>query len=237
MSVDSSVYVGSELELFAKATRWKQYFRSTFSKYLNGDVAEVGAGLGGTTEILCDGHQTSWLCLEPDTQMTDTINEKIKAKELPGCCYARAGILTDLKDSEAFDTILYIDVLEHIEDDKSEVISAVEHLKSGGFLVILSPAHQFLYSPFDKAIGHHRRYSLESLKAITPNNLQAVSLRYIDSIGYFASLANRLLLKQSMPTEKQILVWDKALIPISQIFDPLLGFRFGKTVVGIWKKQ
>jgi SAM-dependent methyltransferase len=237
MAVDTAGdYVGSELDLFAKATRWKQYFRSTFHQYLKGDVLEVGAGLGGTTEILCDGTQKSWVCLEPDKIMTEEIARKIRANELPACCRAQAGFLDDLAPDELFDTIMYIDVLEHIEDDKNEALNATHRLNSGGTLIILSPAHQSLYSPFDKAIGHYRRYSLEELEAVVPSNLQKVSLRYIDSIGYFASLANRMLLRQSMPTERQIFVWDKAMIPISEIADPLLGFRFGKTVIGIWKK-
>lgn len=234
---DTGVYVGSELDLFAKATRWKQYFRSTFSHFLKGDVLEVGAGLGGTTEILCDGTQNSWLCLEPDKSMTESIQDKIRSGELPSCCRARSGFMSELSSNDLFDTILYIDVLEHIEDDKTEALAAAKHLKPGGFLIILSPAHQYLYSPFDKAIGHFRRYSLQELEAAVPSDLAQVSLRYLDSVGLFASLGNRMLLRQAMPTEKQILFWDKVLVPISQVVDPLLGFRFGKTVIGVWKKM
>jgi len=236
MVVETGDYVGSELDLFAKATRWKQYFLSKFQKYLKGDVLEVGAGLGGTAEILCDGSQDSWLCLEPDRAMTEEIENKIRAQKLPTCCRAKAGFASVLDPTDLFDAILYIDVLEHIDDDRQEAIEAAKHLKTGGHLIILSPAHQSLYSPFDKAIGHYRRYSLEELQAVVPKELQQVSICYLDSIGYFASLANRMLLRQSMPTEKQILVWDKLLVPISQITDPLLAFRFGKTVLGVWKK-
>lgn len=233
---DTGVYIGSELDLFAKAIQWKQYFYSKFKDYLKGDVLEVGAGLGGTAEVLCDGTQNRWVCLEPDRSMTDAISQKIRANELPKCCVARAGIVNELDSSEMFDAIIYIDVLEHIEDDKQEARNAASHLRPGGHLIILSPAHQFLYSPFDKAIGHYRRYSLEELKAAAPPDLQEVSLRYLDAVGLFASLGNRLLLRQSMPTEKQILFWDRTLVPLSKIVDPVLGFKFGKTVLGIWKK-
>ncbi len=232
----TGAYVGSELDLFAKAVRWKKYFLSTFSRYLKGDVLEVGAGLGGTTEILCDGSQSKWLCLEPDKEMTESIKDKIRSGHLPSCCQARAGFRNELSPSDKFDAILYIDVLEHIEDDKKEAWEAANHLKPGGFLIILSPAHQFLYSPFDRAIGHFRRYSRQELRAAVPANLEQVSLRYLDSVGLFASLGNRLLLRQSMPTEKQILFWDQMLVPLSQVVDPLLGYNFGKTVIGVWKK-
>ena len=54
---------------------------------------------------------------------------------------------------ERFDTILYIDVLEHIDDDLGELARSATHLRPGGHLIVLAPAHQALYSPFDKAIG------------------------------------------------------------------------------------
>ena len=66
-------YVGSELEVFAHALKWKAYFRSHVSSYLVGDVLEVGAGIGATTRLLCDGLQSRWVCLEPDRNLADRI--------------------------------------------------------------------------------------------------------------------------------------------------------------------
>ena len=56
-----------------------------------------------------------------------------------------------------YDTILYIDVLEHIEDDYAEIKHAMGLLTSGGRIIIVSPAHNWLYNPCDKAVGHFRR--------------------------------------------------------------------------------
>ena len=50
------------------------------------------------------------------------------------------------------------------------------------------------------------------------------------------SLANRLLLQQKLPTLKQILFWDKRVIPLSRILDPVLGYRVGKSILGVWQK-
>ena len=61
-------------------------------------------------------------------------------------------------------------------------------------------------------------------------------MEYLDSVGFFASLANRLLLKQQNPTLKQILFWDRVLVPCSRLVDPLFLFRAGKSVVGVWEK-
>ena len=136
-----------------------------------------------------------------------------------------------------FETILYIDVLEHIKDDKEELKKASEFLKEDGFLVVLSPAFQFLYSRFDDAIGHYRRYSANQLKKMTPEYMKLVNIQYLDSAGFFSSLANRLILKQLYPTADQITFWDKWMIPVSRITDQILLHSFGKTILATWKKN
>src|SRR6185503_3856669 len=125
----------------------------------------------------------------------------------------------------SFDTILYIDVLEHIEDDRRELERAACRLKPGGRIIVLSPAHGWLYSPFDKAIGHCRRYTTTMLRELTPPALRIEKAFYLDSVGLLASSANRLLLKQSMPRPKQLKVWDKLMVPCSRLLDPITGHR------------
>jgi hypothetical protein len=60
---------------------------------------------------------------------------------------------------------------------------------------------------------------------------------YVDSAGMLASLGNRFLLKSRMPTEAQIVTWDKVLIPISRWLDRLLSWSVGKTIIAIWRKK
>jgi hypothetical protein len=60
---------------------------------------------------------------------------------------------------------------------------------------------------------------------------------YLDAAGLLASAGNRLLLRQSMPTERQILAWDRLMIPISRAIDPLFGHRLGKSVLGVWQRE
>jgi len=56
----------------------------------------------------------------------------------------------------------------------------------------------------------------------------------LDSAGFFASLANKMLLRRAMPTAAQIGFWDRVLVTLSRVLDRLTGFRFGKTVVVVW---
>jgi SAM-dependent methyltransferase len=226
-------YEGSELELFAHAKNWKAYFRSRITKYLTGQVLEVGAGIGGTTQVLCHRGVTGWTCLEPDAALA----EKIPSHgPYPAPVKVVVGTIADLPSEARFDTIIYIDVLEHIENDKAELARAIDRLAPGGKVVGLCPAHPKLFTPFDAAIGHHRRYTTQMFRDLTPAEGKCETAFYLDSLGMLLSLANKLALRQSMPTLKQILFWDKVVVPCSRILDPITGYRLGKSVVAVWSK-
>ena len=221
-------YVGSELALFEKARNWKTYWRSVIAPFVHGAVLEAGAGIGANTRLLRELPHSRWTALEPDAALS---------AQIEGADEVLTGTLDDLPNERRFDTILYIDVLEHIQDDRAELKHAAAHLNDGGHVIVLSPAHNFLFTPFDSAIGHFRRYSRESLRQAAPPELALRTLIYLDSAGMLASLGNRLLLRRSMPTESQILTWDRVLVPLSRALDPIFAGRVGKSVVGVWSRQ
>ena len=230
-------YQGSELELFSRAVNWKGYFGGLLRPHLGRRVLDVGAGIGANVASMDTPNVIEWVCLEPDDGMAARIGERIQRHELPSKCRVIVGTIDRLSVEDRFDTILYIDVLEHIADDAGELGRAAAHLADGGRLAVLSPAHQFLFTPFDAAIGHHRRYSRRALLRLAPPRLKLVDVRMIDSFGLLASLANRLLLRSSMPSEGQILLWDRVLVPLSRVGDRLSLHRLGKSVLAVWCRQ
>lgn len=230
-------YQGSELDLFQHAVNWKAYYASALRPYISGDVLEVGAGLGGTSRFLCSGSEASWTCLEPDTVLSERLRNALQARPLPVRSRVVRGTLDDLEADARFDTLLYIDVLEHIEHDRAELARAARRLRAGGRVIVLSPAHQWLFSPFDKAIGHFRRYSRSALVAAAPPELRLVRAFYLDSVGMLASLANRMLLRADYPTLAQIKMWDTTIVRVSRVLDPLVGRNIGKTVIAVWTRR
>jgi hypothetical protein len=229
-------YIGTELELFSEAKNWKKYIRSLLSRYIKGHVLEVGAGIGSHTKAISYYSYKDWLCLEPDLHLFQDLVLTIEEQSLSDC-HAYQGTLKDLDPDDKFDSILYLDVLEHIKEDRQELLIASSHLQVDGHLIILGPAHQWLFTPFDSAIGHFRRYDRSSLQAILPPEIEVIKFIYLDSVGLLASLANKLLLKQSKPTLKQIKVWDNFMVPISRQTDPLLRHRLGKSVFLVGRKK
>jgi SAM-dependent methyltransferase len=225
-------YLGTELEIFQHATNWKRYWSRSIQRWISGDVAEVGAGIGANTAVMQNPTVRNWLCIEPDGAMESRLRQSTGG--IPHC---DVEIGTLARCARTFDCVLYIDVLEHIEDDRGELKVAAEHLKPNGRIVVLSPAHQSLFSPFDAAIGHYRRYGRETLAACGPLNCSLQELYFLDAVGMISSYANRMLLKQSSPSLQQILFWDRCIVPMSRTLDPLFGRRLGKTIIGVWSKN
>ncbi len=228
-------YVGSELELFSAATNWKAYLGAVLRPFVGGRVLEVGAGIGSNVPYLWNDRVRQWTCLEPDGGLARRIAERLAGGHLPAACRVAAGTIERVDAAARFDTILYLDVLEHIAEDRAELARARRRLAAGGNLVVLAPAHQFLFTPFDAAIGHHRRYDRAALRALTPPGSELAACAMLDCAGLLASLANKLLLRTASPSRRQIAVWDKLLVPVSRALDRALGCRLGKTVLAVWR--
>jgi SAM-dependent methyltransferase len=235
MSHEPYLYPGAELDLFAHARNWKGYWVSSLPA-LHGDVLEVGAGIASNTSLMMRPEIRNWYCLEPDRGLLDRLRQRIAADPALARCHAVGGTVAEIDPARRFDAIVYIDVLEHIEHDAREMRDAAAHLAPGGVLVVLAPAHNWLYTEFDRAIGHCRRYSKASLARVSPPGTTLRRLFYLDAVGMLASAANRMFLKQSMPNAGQIRFWDRVLVPCSRIVDPITFHTIGKSVVGVWER-
>jgi SAM-dependent methyltransferase len=227
-------YVGEELRLFELADNWKRYVAARINPFVSGDMLEVGAGLGANVQYYYRDDLTRFVSLEPDDRLCQDYRRRQTAGEIPARCELVHGTLDTLPEDDRFDSIIYIDVLEHIEDDRGEFERAYARLRPNGKLAILCPAHNFLFSPFDRAIGHFRRYNKTMFRGLSAH--RPVRLEYLDCVGMAASIANKMLLRQSYPTAGQIRLWDRVFVSMSRILDPVVVRSVGKSVLGVWSK-
>jgi SAM-dependent methyltransferase len=229
-------YPGSELDVFAAARRWKRYWSRYVAPYVRGRVLDVGAGIGSNLRFLID-RTTRWVCVEPDPALAGRLEALVAGSEWRNRCVVRHGTLESLPDLGGFDTILYIDVLEHIPDDAGELRRAAAALAAGGHLIVLSPAYPWLYSEFDAAVGHCRRYTTSALRELTPSGLRLLRVGHLDSLGILASAMNRVLLRRATPSPEQIATWDRWLVPASIVADRCSGYTVGRSIIGIWRRE
>lgn len=227
-------YVGVELELFREARNWKSYFADELKPFIHGDVLDVGCGIGVNAEYLLKPEVRSWTFLEPDPELIARVDASVASPLLQDGDRI-IGTTHDLP-GRSFDTILYLDVIEHIADARDELERAFRMLRPGGHLIMLAPAFNTLYSPFDKAIGHYRRYTKGSLRQACPSSAALIRLRYLDSAGMLLSLANKCLLRSPMPTTEQIRFWDRRVVPLSRTADRLVLHAFGRSLIGVARK-
>ena len=221
-----------ELEFFDAAKNWRRYQFENILKYINSSVLDVGPGTGNNIQYYKDKASQITL-LEINKNLANSLKLKFDGDK-------KIIVLnTDIHSQEKkFDTILYMDVLEHIEDDEKEINKALKQLNSGGNLIFFVPAYQFLYSDFDKAIGHIKRYNKKFFLSFKKDeNITIIELKYIDSIGFFIAVLNKLFNKDNKESIGWgVKIWDK-LIFLSKIMDLISLNKFGKSLFCIMKKN
>ena len=218
-------YTGWELHNFDKANFYRSYQFSLIKKYIRGSILEVGPG---NCIYLTD---YSKICnkitlIEPTRKYFNFLSKKKKKFKIV--------VKKNYKSlkKKSFDTILYLDVIEHIKDDVKEIKKAYKYLKKNGTLIICVPAFQFLYSLYDKKIGHYRRYDKSSFKNLLKHcNIKNYKMRYFDFVGFCLIFFSKLLLKDSLKNFPLKIKFWNYLIPFSIIFDFLIfKYFFGKSL-------
>ena len=223
-------YPGAELDSFDKASIWRKYVFWNIKDFIKGLTLEVGAGIGSFTNNYKSLASKITLS-EVDADNLDFIKKKFKKDNFNFTSDYTKNISTN------FDTIMYLNVLEHIKEDDTEILNAFEKLNPNGCLIILVPAHNKLYSKFDKAVGHFRRYDINFFKNIKLQKSKLVKLCYLDSAGYFLYYLNKVFFKEEVyPSKIKILIWDKVFTPLTFFLDKILMYKFGKNILYVVKK-
>ena len=225
-------YPETATERFDKANFHIRYCLSKIKKFIKGDILEVGAGCGSFTRNYYEPSFKSITLTDTDEKNISTLKDIFQNKE-------NIEVLNkSVSDIEKkFNTILYLHVLEHIEADIKEIEEATKKLAEGGYLIIMAPAHQKIYCNLDKAVGHFRRYEKDffykKFKFLT-----LINFKFLDSMGYLLYLLNKIFFKkETFPSSFKIFLWDKIFTPITIIVDFITGYKFGKCIISIYKKN
>ena len=227
----SEEYPEIALERFDKANLWIKYIIFKISKFLKDDVLEVGAGCGSFTKGYMKNFNSITLTDMDNNSFNLLKKNFINEKKINIINYATKDI------DKKFNTILYFNVLEHVKEDELEIKNALEKLNNKGYLIILVPAHQKIYSKLDKAVGHYKRYDIDFFKENKFENSKIIKLHFLDFFGYLLYYLNKTFFKEeTYPSNLKIFIWDKIFTPLTIVFDYLTRYKFGKNILCIYQK-
>lgn len=230
-----NVYQGWELPYFNNAKNFRKYQFSLIREYIFGSVAEVGPG-HGVNLLHYYKHASKIDLFEPSNNLYKILKRKFKKYNIN--IFNKYFHFSDKKNKRKYNTIIYLDVLEHIKNDAHEIAKACKSLVKNGHLIINVPAFSYLYSQFDLDIGHIKRYNKKDFQIIEKKiKGKIILIKYYDSIGYFLSLISKLLSQKKYRNnfKLKILLWDKMII-VSKLMDFLTMNLFGKSLLVIIKK-
>ena len=207
-----------DLERLGTADRFLDWALEEFEPYLRGRVLEVGAGIGTITRRLVESHQDlEVVALEPAANVFEDLASY--AALTPRVNALRQTLREHLPAVQApFDAVVYLNVLEHIEQDAEELRLASAALRPGGALLVFGPACEWLYGELDYQAGHYRRYSVAGLRRLVlAAGFQVVSLRYLDVLGVLPYLVAYRLLRRPAIGGSTLWAYDRLLVPVSRL--------------------
>jgi len=225
-------YYGEELQYFLNTHNWRSYVYKHLKGHLSGDIAEVGPGMGYFSTLLANESEVNFLDLyEPDKHHCNFMKGlEFLDKEKVTLIESKFQV-TEKK----YDRIFLMDVLEHIENDTEMLRNLNSSLKDDGRIILLVPAHMFLFSEFDESIGHFRRYNRKMFQKNCPSELRVESSIYLDSVGIAASFFAKILKLQ--PSKGTLGIWDKILVNISKLTDIIFFKNLGKSLLIVLSKN
>lgn len=208
--------------------------------YIGNTILEVGAGCGTISTILLSKTNCQLVALEPSKKMFDILLNTIKDYLDNNRVNAIHGSLREASNKlrgKVFDTVIYINVLEHIDRDSYEINMAKEFLVEGGSIAIFSPALPSLYGQFDKNVGHYRRYRLSQLISLVESSgLKVVEARYTDIIGMVLWWIKYRLFGSSELELRSVKIFDKLIVPINRAIEKILRVPIGKSILVIARR-
>lgn len=232
------------LEAMEYAPVYHQWMLDEFSNHFGNVIVEVGAGTGSISKKLLESKPKKLFCIEPSRMVYDKLVESLDKYKAVNKTETEINPLNSfLCDAEetlknqSVDTIIYINVLEHIENDVDELKIMNNCLSKDGKILIFVPALQWIYGTHDKNVGHFRRYYKSELrKKIETAGFEIVSIKYFDLFGILPWWFSFKVLKIKYLNNGQSKIYDKWIVPITRFVEKISPPIVGKNLIVVAKK-
>jgi SAM-dependent methyltransferase len=203
--------------------------------YLGQRILEIGCGLGNLMAHLLDRELVVGIDLSPEAVAT-VAQQYAPLPNVVAETYDIADPATLALKAYRFDTAISLNVFEHIENDDLALSHTFDLLNHGGRIILIVPAHGWLYGTMDSSIGHYRRYD----KPMIANKLQHVGFKlenqtYMNLLGALGWFVNGRLLRQHVPPTGQLKLFNLA-VPLIKALESRLSLPIGLSLLTVATK-
>jgi 2-polyprenyl-3-methyl-5-hydroxy-6-metoxy-1,4-benzoquinol methylase len=228
------------LEIFGKATHFNHWLYKSFSPYCKGNILEIGSGTGNISRLLLQqGNAVTLSDINPDYchRLASVFENEVTLQGVFQFDLSDPDFISKYPQFQnQFDTIVGLNVVEHIKDDQMVIRNASKLLRYKGRIIILVPAFQGLYNSFDHSLGHYRRYTRKKLVMLLQSEgLELIGSKYFNVAGiagwwFFGSLLNRNIIPAI-----SLKIFD-IMVPLLKTLDWICFRKIGLSVVAIAEK-
>ena len=222
------------LQSMRRARGLNRWILEQFSQYLGQRVLEAGCGIGNFTELLLERERL--VCVDNDPLYVEMANwrlghlENVRTLERD---LSDTSAYTDLK-AERIDSIVCLNVLEHIAPDEQVLRAYYDLLEPGGHAIVLVPAHMWLYGPCDEALGHVRRYTTTELHSkMQAAGFEVVMMEEFNRMGVPGWYVNKQMGRRDL-NPRQMRLFE-LLLPVAKGMEALKLGR-GLSLIGVGRK-
>ncbi|MBO0828194.1 MAG: methyltransferase domain-containing protein [Streptosporangiales bacterium] len=210
--------------------RYRRYQHDLIRPHCGTTVVEVGAGAGEFAATFTGPERYVVTDLDPDC--VRLLGERFADR--PEITARQMDASGTVALDEPADTVLAVNVLEHIEDDAAALRALARMVRPGGTVVMWVPGYQALYGEFDRSVGHHRRYTPGTLtEAFTAAGLRPTTVRPVNLLG---GIAWWLAVRKGgvgRPDPRLVRWYDRLVVPVTRTIETLVTPPFGQSVLGV----
>jgi SAM-dependent methyltransferase len=225
-------YSGTELGALAGAHNYYRWILGTFAPHLQGCVVEVGAGVGTFSRLILDEATPSRLVLvEPAANLAPLLRRRFANDDRVDVVH---GYLEDVSPATRADAVVLVNVLEHVEHDRSLLDTAARLLVPHGALLVFVPAGPWLLGTLDTEFGHLRRYTRATLRRLLKaTGFRVHHLRYFNLPGVVGWLLAGRLLRRRTLDPRDVARYDRWVVPWVARLEAMWRPPFGQSLVAV----
>jgi SAM-dependent methyltransferase len=212
------------------APRYRQWEYDLVSPFLGRSVLEVGSGIGYFAEKLAEGGLDRLVVSDTDDGCLERLRRKYADR--PDVEVAEVALPGRVQIGPPVESVVAMNVLEHIEDDARALRDLAAVVTPGGRIVLWVPAYMQLYGDFDRKVGHFRRYTPATIRASVER--AGLHVRSVRPVNFLGGIAWWIAVRRGgagRPDPRLVWLYDNIVVPTSRTIERAVRPPFGQSVL------